>query len=295
MARGGTGSKSGPLFIAPALLHLVVFALVPIAYALYLAFHEWKILRGDLRFVGLENFKGIFLDDRFWLSMKNTAIFVGASVPLGMIVSLAVAILVGQKMMGTAIFRTLYYIPSVTSGVAISMLWIYVFLPEKGLINATTALFGIESVDFLNSTSWAMPALIFMSIWTGLGPRMVIFLAGLVGIPPTLYEAAALDGATGWRATKHITLPMLVPTTVFVLVTSTIAAFQMFTPVYMMTKGEPDGTTEVVGYHIYQEAWVRFDIGSAAAQSVVLLLVTALVSYLQYLSMKARLEGYSAS
>lgn len=294
----GTRSRPGGvgyLFIAPAVLHLLLFALIPIGYALYLSLHDWKILKGDMNFVGLENYQRTFSDGGFWNAMGNTARYVVWSVPLGMIVALLVAILVAQRLRGVTIFRTLFYIPAISSGVAISMLWIYVYLPDKGLINATSKMFGFESIDFLNQTSWAMPALIFMSIWTGLGPRMIIYLAGLLGIPQTLYEAAELDGATGWRAMRHITLPMLVPTTMFVLITSTIGAFQVFTPIYMMTKGEPESTTDVVGYHIYKEAWMKFDIGSAAAQSFTLLLLTALVSYAQYRIMKGRLAGYSTT
>ena len=285
----------GYLFIAPAFVHLLIFAIIPIAYAFYLSLHDWKILKGDFRFVGIENYTRTFGDGGFWNAMGNTAQYVLWSVPLGMVVALLVAILVAQRLRGVTVFRTLFYIPAISSGVAISMLWIYVYLPDKGLINATTALFGFESVDFLNQTAWAMPALIFMSIWTGLGPRMIIYLAGLLGIPQTLYEAAELDGATGWRAMRHITLPMLVPTTMFVLITSTIGAFQVFTPIYMMTKGEPEASTDVVGYHIYREAWIKFDIGSAAAQSFTLLLITALVSYAQYRIMKGRLAGYSTT
>lgn len=295
MAARERSKPIGYLFVAPAFVHLLLFALIPIGYALYLSLHDWKILKGELTFVGIENYSRTFADGGFWNAMGNTARYVLWSVPLGMVVALAVALLVAQRLRGVTIFRTLYYIPAISSGVAISMLWIYIYLPDKGLINATSQLFGFQSIDFLNDSTWAMPALIFMSIWTGLGPRMVIYLAGLLGIPPTLYEAAELDGATGWRAVRHITLPMLVPTTMFVLITSTIGAFQVFTPIYMMTKGEPEGTTDVVGYHIYKEAWMKFDIGSASAQSFTLLLVTAAISYFQYRVMKDRMAGYSTT
>jgi len=295
MAARERSKPIGYLFVAPAFVHLLLFALIPIGYALYLSLYDWKILKGELTFVGIENYSRTFADGGFWNAMGNTARYVLWSVPLGMVVALAVALLVAQRLRGVTIFRTLYYIPAISSGVAISMLWIYIYLPDKGLINATSQLFGFQSIDFLNDSTWAMPALIFMSIWTGLGPRMVIYLAGLLGIPPTLYEAAELDGATGWRAVRHITLPMLVPTTMFVLITSTIGAFQVFTPIYMMTKGEPEGTTDVVGYHIYKEAWMKFDIGSASAQSFTLLLVTAAISYFQYRVMKDRMAGYSTT
>jgi multiple sugar transport system permease protein len=158
---------------------------------------------------------------------------------------------------------------------------------------------GVNGVDFLGKSEWAMWALVFMSIWIGLGPKMVLFLAGLIGIPPSLYEAAEIDGATKWTSFWRVTLPMLVPTTFFVMVTSTIGAMQVFTPVYMMTQGGPGDekgnmTTDVVGYHIYTEAWTNFNTGLASAKSFVLLIVIAAISLFQFRMMKRQMEGYSA-
>lgn len=305
-----TGRRTNPLgylFIAPAFVHLVVFALAPIVYALYLSFFKWDILKGTKPFVGLGNYASAAADMSFWNAMWNSARYSMVSVPLGMAVALAVALLVNQKLRGMAIFRTLFYIPAISSGVAIAMMWIYVYLPENGMINGMIGGFnklvgaiGLSSLavptgtDFLNHVSWAMWALVFMSIWTGLGPRMVLFLAGLVGIPPELYEAAALDGATKWRSFWTITLPMLVTTTFFVLVTSTISAFQVFTPVYMMTHGGPVDSTDVVGYHIYSEAWRKFHIGLASSKSFILLAAIVVVAIVQYRMMKKQMEGVSA-
>ena len=286
--------KIGYLFITPAVVHLLVFAIIPIFYALYLSLFRWNLLRDTRPFVGLGNYVETFRDGAFWNAMWNSARYTLTSVPLGMIVALAVAILVAQKLKGVAVFRTLFYIPAVSSGVAVSMLWIYVYLPDRGLINATSSMFGIPSVDFLNREQWAMWALVFMSLWTGLGPKMIIYVAGLLGVPETLYEAAELDGASAFRRFWNVTLPMLAPTTLFVLVTSTIGSFQLFTPIYMMTRGGPNDTTDVVGYHIYREAWQKFHAGSAAAQSFVLLLVIAGVAWAQYILMKRQLQGYSA-
>lgn len=286
----------GYLFIAPATLHLVVFALVPIVYALYLSLFKWDVLKDDKPFVALANYATTFGDKFFWNAMWNSTRYTLVSVPVGMAAALLVALLVHQKIRGVTLFRTLFYIPAISSGVAVAMLWTYVYLPEQGLINATLRLFGhAGDLNFLNETAWAMWALVFMSVWTGLGPRMVLFLAGLVAIPTSLYEAADLDGATRWRSFWKITLPMLVPTTFFVLVTSTISAFQIFTPVYMMTKGEPDRSTDVVGYHIYSEAWEKFHVGLASAKSFVLLLAILGVAYLQYRAMREQLRDYDAS
>jgi multiple sugar transport system permease protein len=297
----------GYLFIGPAFLHLVLFALAPILYALYLSFFKWDILKGTKPFVGLGNYSTAASDMAFWNAMWNSARYSLVSVPLGMAVALAIALLVNQKLKGMAIFRTLFYIPAISSGVAIAMMWIYVYLPENGMINGMIGGFnklvtsvGLGSLavptgtDFLNNFGWAMWALVFMSVWTGLGPRMVLFLAGLVGIPPELYEAAALDGATKWRSFWNITLPMLVSTTFFVLVTSTISAFQVFTPVYMMTHGGPVDSTDVVGYHIYSEAWRKFHIGLASSKSFILLAAIVIVAVVQYRMMKKQMEGVSA-
>jgi len=287
-------SRQGWLFVSPAVVHLLVFALFPIGYALYLSLFKWQLLRDNQAFVGLQNYAASLAESPFWNALWNSARYSLSSVPLGMAVALAVAILVNQNLRGIAIFRTLFYIPAIASGVAVSMLWIYVYLPETGMINTILGSLGVQSIDFLNRAEWAMWALVFMSVWTGLGPRMVLFLAGLLSIPQSLYEAAELDGASRWRSFVSITMPMLVPTTLFVLVTSTISAMQIFTPVYMMTKGQPEDTTDVVGYHIYTEAWVNFNIGLASAKSFILLIIVAAIAILQFRMMKRRLEGYSS-
>jgi multiple sugar transport system permease protein len=287
--------RIGYLFIAPATIHLIVFALFPLAFTFYLSFFKWNLLKEHKQFVGSANYAYSVQDPLFWNALWNSFRFALGSVPFGMAVALAVAILVNQKLRGVTLFRTLYYIPAISSGVAISMLWIYMYLPESGLINTMLkSLGGDGKTDFLNNPDWAMKALVFMSVWVGLGPKMVLFLAGLIGIPQTLYEAAEIDGASRWRSFWNVTLPMLAPTTFFVLVTSTIGAFQLFTPVYMMTQGRPNDTTDVVGYHIYIEAWQKFLIGIAGAKSFVLLLVIAVFAFLQYRLMRRQLEGYSA-
>jgi multiple sugar transport system permease protein len=293
----------GYFFVGPAFLHLIVFALAPILYALYLSFFKWDILKDSKPFVGIENYVSAATDCSFWNAMWNSTRYSLVSVPLGMAVALGIAILVNQKLKGMAIFRTLFYIPAISSGVAIAMMWIYVYLPENGLINGMIAGFnqlmhavGLHTfaiptgTDFLNHVGFAMWALVFMSVWTGLGPRMVLFLAGLVNIPPELYEAASLDGASKWRSFRSITLPMLINTTFFVLVTSTISAFQVFTPVYMMTHGGPVDSTDVVGYHIYSEAWRKFHIGLASSKSFILLAAIVIVAIVQFRLMKKQME-----
>lgn len=286
---------SNLIFVGPATLHLLLFAIFPIGFALWLSFFDWDLLRESRPWVGIDNYLSAATDRDFWNAMWNSGRYAMVGVPLGMAVALGVAVLVHQKLRGVAWFRTIYYLPAISSGVAISMLWIYIYLPESGLINTMLKSLGFSGkTDFLNEVPYAMWALVFMSVWTGLGPRMIIFLAGLAGIDPHLYEAAEMDGAGRLRTFFKVTVPMLAPTMLFVLVTSTISAFHLFTPIYMMTKGGPMGSTDVVGYHIYVEAWKRFNIGSASAQSFILLIVIGVIAWFQFRMMRGQLEAVRA-
>lgn len=288
-------NPAGYLFVAPATLHLVVFALFPLLYTLYLSFFRWNLIREDKQFLGLGNYVYSLTDPLFWNAMWNSLRYSIVGVPVGMAIALAVALIVNQKLKGVTIFRTLFYIPAISSGVAIAMLWIYMYLPETGFINSFLALVGVnDKTDFLKNPALAMWSLVFMSLWVGLGPRMVLFLAGLVGIPSSLYEAAEIDGATRWQSFRNVTLPMLAPTTLFVLVTSTIASFQVFTPIYMMTQGGPADSTDVIGYHIYSEAWQKYLVGIAGAKSFLLFVGILLIAFIQFRMMKRQMSAYGA-
>lgn len=292
MSNGRPHNARGYLFIAPATAYLAVFALFPILAAGYLSLHRWHLLKDEHPFVGLANFGVLAADPFFRMAVWNTCVYVVVSVPLGVITSLAVAVLIAQPLRGVRLFRTLYFIPAISSQVALSMVWIWILLPEVGLINTVAKRMGFDgSTNFLAQPGWAMASLVAMSLWIGLGPRMVIFLAGLKGIPESLYEAAALDGCSGWQKFRSITLPMLSPTILFVVVTTTISAFQLFTPVYVMTKGGPRRTTDVVLYHIYKEAWQKFDIGMASAMSYVLFSMIVVVALIQLKLMRGGLRG----
>ena len=285
----------GYLFVAPATAYLLVFSFLPMLVAAYLSLHRWHLLRSEHPFIGVRNYMELAGDPFFRNALGNTFYFAVLSVLLGMVTALSIAMLVNKSLRGMSLFRTLFYVPAVSSGVAISMVWIWILLPDVGLINYMLRLFGLAgTTDFLNDTRWAMPALVLMSVWIGLGPRMVIFLAGLQGIPHTLYEASALDGCSRWQRVRHITLPMLLPTTLFVLVTSTIAAFQLFTPVYMMTKGGPRRTTETIAYTIYKEAWHKFELGMASAQSYVLFVVILIIAVVQFRLLRRGWRGMQA-
>lgn len=281
-------------FVAPAFVHLIFFAIAPVGYAFWISLHDWDILAGTRPFAGLALYQSLLQDASFWQSLRQTGLYALLSVPVGMAVALLVAVAVAKPLRAMAIFRTIFYIPAVSSGVAISMLWITMYLPETGFFNVVLKALGGTSIDWLNDPKWALPALAFMSIWVGLGPRMIIYVAGLLNLPTAVYEAANLDGASPMRQFWRITMPLLAPTHLFVLVTATIGAFQTFTPVYMMTQGRPLGTTDLIGFHIYEEAWRKFNVSDAAAQSFVLLLVLAVLSWCQFRLMRRQLEGYDA-
>ena len=286
-------NRNGWLFVVPATLHLLLFAILPIGFTLYLSLFRWKLYQPAKTFLGFDNYLYSFHDAAFLNALSNSLKYALVAVPSGVIVALAIAILLNQKMRLSAFFRTIYYLPAISSGVAISMIWIYIFLPETGLLNTMIGALGFKSVDFLGKSETALWSLVFMSIWIGLGPKVVLFMAGLIGVPQTLYEAAMLDGANGWQSFWRITLPMLVPTSLFVVVTSTISAIQVFSPVYMMTKGGPEDSTDVVGFHIYNEAWTSFNTGLASAKSFILFVLIAVIAVVQFRMTRKQLEGHT--
>lgn len=277
-------------FLLPAFLHLLIFTVWPVAFSFFISLHKWSILT-DFKWVGLGNYIRLKDDWFFWNALRNTALYTLGAVPLGLATALAVAVALNHKLRGVMWFRTIFYLPAVTSAVAVSIVWSWIYFPEHGLLNAALKFVGLPPVNFLGEPAWALPALVLISVWSGLGPRMLVFLAGLQGIPEPLYEAAELDGAKGGTKFRHITLPLLAPTVFFLTVTSIIGSFQVFTLVYMMTKGGPLRSTDVVVYHIYVNAFERFRMGYAAAQSYVLFAIIFAVTLVQFRLMRRGAEG----
>ena len=268
-------------FLTPSLLHLIVFIFTPIAFAAYLSMHRWDIIVPDKPFIGLDNFREMIRDQTFWNSLKNTFVYT-LNVPFGMVLSLMVALMMHKRIKGLGFLRTLYFLPSVTSFVAIALVWMWIYHPTFGAANFFLNLAGLPPLQWLNSEKTAMVSLIIFSIWLGLGYQMVIFLAGLQGIPEELYEAARIDGATNWQRFLKITLPLLKPTTFFILVTSFISSFQVFTSVYVMTAGGPVQSTDVMVYHIYQGAWEQLRMGYASAMSWILFIIVMIATWIQF-------------
>lgn len=272
---------AGWALIAPALLHLCVFALWPIAFVVYMSLFKWPLLGDARQFTGLGNFRILLGDSAFFHALGNSALYTVMTVPVTLLLALALAVLLSQPLRLQGLLRTLYFLPVVTSSVAVAMVFSWVYHPEFGLLNYGLSLLGIKGPNWLGDPRTALSALVIMSVWKGLGYSMVIYLAGLSAIPQELYEVCALEGASAWHRFWHVTVPLLKPTTVFLAVTGVIGSFQVFTAVYTMTKGGPLRSTDVVVYHIFRSAFERFHLGYASAQALVLFAVILAVTLLQ--------------
>jgi multiple sugar transport system permease protein len=268
------------LFIGLWLIGFILFTGGPVLASLAFSFTNWTGLT-TLEWVGLENFRQLlFEDELFWIATRNTFFYSFGAVLLGTIGALVVAILLNQKLPGTTFLRVIYYMPSIASGVAVSILWIWLLNPQVGLINYLLSLAGIKGPLWLGSQQWALPALIVKSLW-GIGANMIILLAGLQAIPVQLYEAAKIDGANQWDEFWHVTIPMLSPVLFFVIVISTINSFQILTDVLVMTQGGPGTATFVFVYYIYQSAFQYLKMGYASALAWLLFALILALTLLQ--------------
>jgi ABC-type sugar transport system permease subunit len=280
---------TGYSFLFPSLVILVVFIATPIFFSLFLSFHRWNVVSTAKPFIGLENFARLAGDRHFWNAFRNTAIYT-LHVPVGMAISLAIAVLMNRRIRGVRALRTLFFLPSISSFVAVAIVWQWIYHPQFGLANFLLRTLHLPQIGWLSDPATALASIMLMSIWLGLGYQMVIFLAGLQGIPRELYEAAITDGASAWQRFIHITLPLLRPTIFFVLVTSLIGSFQVFSQVFIMTSGGPLSSTDVVVFHIYQNAWDYLKMGYASAMSWVLFIIIMVITWLQFRVMGRRVE-----
>jgi putative chitobiose transport system permease protein len=270
------------LFLAPALVLLGVFFLWPAVTAVQLAFYDYRVV-SPAEFVGLGNFAHMLHDPRFSTALANSGLFLVGMLPILVVIPLLLAVLVNLPLRGIKIFRLAYYLPVVTSMVAVAVAWNYVY-HQRGILNWLLTSLGLldQPVQYLLDPGWALPALVVVESWKSLGYYMMIYLAGLQSVPRELYEAAAVDGAGPWRRLRSITVPMLRPYIAVVMVLSALDAMQVFTSVFVMTQGGPQDRTLTLAYYIYDEAFRRFDMGYASAMGLVLwaiLVVFSLVSY----------------
>lgn len=268
------------VFLLPNFAGFLVFILWPVIASLGLSFTSWDLLT-PINFIGLGNYHSLISDQVFWKVFWNTIYFTVGTVPLGIIISLFLAMALNQKIKGVKIFRAAYFLPVISSTVAVAVVWQWLYNPQFGLLNYLLSLFGINGPNWLTSKTWAMPAVIITSIWKNLGFNMLLFLAGLQGIPETFYEAAKIDGAGWWASFKNITLPLLSPTTFFVVVMSIISSFQVFDQIYIMTEGGPARSTSVLVHYLYQNAFQYFKMGYASAIAYILFFLVFIITMIQ--------------
>ncbi len=288
MTRGGRASeaRAGWVFITPALVMITCFFVLPVIGAFALSLTDFDIysigVPADTRFIGLANYATLLTSPLFWTALRNTAYYVLVGAPLSVAVSLVAAVMLNSKLTRwKPFFRSAFFAPWVTTLVAVAIVWRYVYQPEYGPLNWLLGLVGIHRIDWLGDPHWAMPAIILLSVWKNFGFNMLIFLAGLQNIPDELYEAAELDGAGTWQRFRHITVPMLGPTFVFVGVVTMIAAFQIFSEPYVMTQGGPLNSTLTLVLYMYDQGFRWWRLGFASAVAMVLFLLTLLGTLVQ--------------
>jgi multiple sugar transport system permease protein len=267
--------------LAPSFIVLLVFVFFPVVYAFFLSFQRWRLLRGAATFAGLANYQFMLSSPDFWQSLRNTLYFAAVSIPASMALALFIALLLNRPLRGMALYRTAFFIPVITSMVAVSVVWMWIYHPDVGLMNWLLGLVGLGPVRWLNEPGPAMPALIIMSVWKGLGYNVIIYLAGLQNVPQHLYEAARIDGANRWQLFRHITWPLLTPTSFLIFIMATINSFQSFTQIHVMTQGGPLGSTTVIVYYLYQQAFQQFNMGYGSAVAMALFAIILTLTLIQ--------------
>lgn len=280
------------LGLLPVLLIYWVLRLEPIGRTFVLSFYDWHLIRPLKPFVGLENYRALLEDENFLLALWNTTVFAVFVVGISVVVGLALAVLLAGSLRLTAAYQAIYFLPVITPMVPMAIAWKWIFDARYGILNYALSWFGIRPVGWLTSPDVAMWAIIIMSVWKVVGYNMVLFLVGLKSIPAIYYEAASIDGAAGWRMFRRITLPLLKPILLFVLVISTINAYNVFTQVYVMTQGSqaaPGAPLRVLVFDIYQNGFQFFKMGYASAEAVVLTLFILALTLVQFRVM--RTEG----
>lgn len=277
-------------FVAPALVNFLVFRYIPILAAIRSSLWQYSLLGGYGDFIGLQAYARLLLDPIFWKSLTVTVQYVLLKVPPQIILSLALAVFLAREDRFSALVRSAIFAPVVTSIVVISIIWSLMYHVQLGLLNSMFTSVGLPRIAFLSNARLALAAITIMMIWKEVGFSLIILMAGLKGIPETFYEAARIDGTTAWQQFRHITLPLLRRVLMFVVVTQTIFAFQVFVPVYTMTKGGPLDATKVIVYYIYQMGFLFQDMGYASALSMITLLVLLAVSTAQMRWLRSEVE-----
>ena len=277
-------------FIAPNFILLSIFSYWPLLYQAYLSLTRWDMIAPTKVFVGANNYRFMFAEPGFHRVLLNTAYFTGAILIGSLIIGLALALLLNQRLRGRTLVRGIVFAPYVLSGAAVGLVWSYIFDPVYGLMRVILDWFGIGSPDWLVNTTWAMPAVIIVYLWKNAGYSAIIYLAGLQNIPNELYDAAKIDGATGWATFRYVTLPQLSPTTFFLAVTTIIFSIQAFDIIAVMTEGGPINATTTLMWYLYQQGFVAFRAGLAAAAGMVLFVLLLVITLVQVLIVQRRVH-----
>jgi ABC-type sugar transport system permease subunit len=279
------------LLLAPAMISLILFQYYPMVIAIWNSFRNFTLLAPqNSHFNGFTNYLRLYHDVKFWHSILTTLVFAAAKVVIQVPLALALAFLIQQKIRGSVIVRSAIFAPVVTAVSIAAVIWNMMYHPDQGLINAILQTVGIARQPFLTSVGEALPSIIVMSVWQDVGFTMLLFLAGLQGIPQDYYEAASIDGANRFKMFRHITLPLLMRTTLYAVVTTTIFSFRAFTQVYIMTSGGPSDATRLAVYHIYETGFVFSEMGYASAMAVVLITILMIIAFVQGRLLSANFE-----
>jgi multiple sugar transport system permease protein len=277
------------LFLAPSLMGLLVFTILPIISSFFLAFTDWDLLTPP-KFVGFQNFSEMFQDPLLWISLGNSAKYALMMIPGSTAMALLLALALNREFPGIKLIRLFFMLPGVVSLVAVAMVWRWIYNEQYGLLNTALSFFGVEPVAWLSNEATVLPAIVIMLIWAGMGFDAVIYLAALRNIPKHLYEAAELDGANSWQRFWKITFPLLTPVHFYNLIIGLIGSFQVFDVIYIMTKGGPGFSSRVYAYHLYLEAFQRFHMGYAASMAWFLFLIIFVITIVQWRVLGRRVE-----
>ncbi|ADQ68863.1 sugar ABC transporter permease [Halogeometricum borinquense] len=269
------------LIVFPKVFLFAAVLLIPFVGAFYISLHQWEPLAASHPFIGLENYVQLLQDPVFWDAVVNTAAYSAALLVFDVPIALGLALLLNMNLRGTKFYSAAIFLPVVTSWVVVSLIWTWLYNPQYGFINAALGMIGLPQLDWLQSSKTALASIAIMSIWKHIGFNMVIFLAGLKGIPDDFYEAAIVDGANRWQRLRHITLPLLKPTTFFVVTVTLIMSFRLYVQVFVMTRGGPARSTYSIVYYFWQTGFQEFQMGYASAIAVVLFIIVFGLSILQ--------------
>lgn len=271
----------GYSFVAAPILGFLLFAFIPIGYSVFVSFTKYDAFNPPV-LTGADNYtRLLFEDPLFWKSLWNT-FYAAIGIPIGMIVALAIAIALNQKVIGIKVFRTIFFLPTICSVVALTLLWKWIFNADYGLLNYLLGMIGVEGPAWLNDYRWAMPSMIIQGVWAGLGFHMVLYLAALQGVPASLYEAAEIDGAGSWKKFRFVTIPGISPTTLFILITAIISALQDFVRFMIMTEGGPEYSTMTIVYYLFLNAFRYMDMGFASAMAWMLGILIMIITLINF-------------